>query len=88
MQSARCTVYERGGWAISAALDHAPESVVELPSTKNEAFVTTLLDLVSAVSDVSENEREVVATVAHMIRTGQVRLTGCFRNTPRDAFRV
>ena len=77
---------------MSAALDHAPESVVEppstVPSTKKEPLATTLLDLVSAVSDVSDNEREVIATVAHMILTGRVRLTGCFRNTPRDAFRV
>ena len=73
---------------MSAALNHAPESVVKLQSTRTEPLATTLLDLVEAVSDVSDNEREVVATVAHMIRTGQVRLTGCFRNTPRDAFRV
>ena len=73
---------------MSAALDHAPESVIELPHGENEPLATTLLDLVEAVGDVTDNEREVVATVAHMIRTRRVRLTGCFRDTPRDSFRI
>ena len=42
---------------------------------------TTLLDLVWAVSDVTQDDREVVATVAHLINTGQARLTGTFKNT-------
>ena len=71
---------------MSAALDHAPESVVALPPTEKEPLATTLLDLVEAVGDVSDNEREVVATVSHLIRTGKVRLIGCFRNAPRGTF--
>ncbi len=71
---------------MSAALDHAPESVVGLLPTEKKPLATTLLDLVEAVGDVSDNEREVVATVTHMIRTGKVRLIGCFRNAPRDTF--
>ena len=39
-----------------------------------------------AVSEVTEDEREVVATVMHMLRSGRVRLSGTFRNTPIDIF--
>ena len=35
----------------------------------------TLLDLTGAVIEVSANDREVVATLEHLIRTGKVRLT-------------
>ena len=42
---------------------------------------TTLLDLVWAVSEVTPDDRLVVAAVAHLINTGQARLTGTFKNT-------
>jgi hypothetical protein len=35
----------------------------------------TLLDLTGAVIEVSANDREVVATLQHLIRSGRVRLT-------------
>jgi hypothetical protein len=34
----------------------------------------TLLDVIQAVSEVAENDQEVVATVTHLICSGQVRL--------------
>jgi hypothetical protein len=34
----------------------------------------TLLDVIQAVSEVAENEQEVIGTVVHLIRSGQVRL--------------
>jgi hypothetical protein len=34
----------------------------------------TLLDVIQAVSDVAENDREIIATVVHLISSGQVRL--------------
>lgn len=40
---------------------------------------TTLLDLVRAVSEQTEDDREVVATVLHLLRSGRVRLVGSFR---------
>ena len=40
---------------------------------------TTLLDLVRAVSEQTEDDREVVATVLHLLRSGRVRLIGSFR---------
>lgn len=39
----------------------------------------TLLELVDAVSDVSDDETEVVATVLHMLRSGTVKLCGNLR---------
>jgi hypothetical protein len=36
----------------------------------------TLLDLIRAVNEVAVNDRETVATVAHLINSRQVRLCG------------
>ncbi|MCH7709588.1 MAG: hypothetical protein IH884_13960 [Myxococcales bacterium] len=46
----------------------------------------TLLELVSAVCDVTEDDREVVATVVHMLHSGEVRLCGNFRGTAVSDF--
>src|SRR5262245_7998196 len=45
---------------------------------------TTLLDLVTAVSDVTDSEDEVVATVVHLVNSGAVRLCGTFRGARFD----
>ena len=42
----------------------------------------TLLELVEAVGDVTDDETEVVATVVHMLRSGTVKLRGSFRGLP------
>ena len=34
----------------------------------------TLLDVIQAVSEVAENDQEIIATVAHLISSGRVRL--------------
>ena len=34
----------------------------------------TLLDVIQAVSEVAENDQEIIATVMHLISSGQVRL--------------
>jgi hypothetical protein len=36
----------------------------------------TLLDVIQAVSEVTTNDREILATVLHLIKSGQVRLCG------------
>jgi hypothetical protein len=48
--------------------------------------VTTLLDLVRAIGEVTDDDREIVATVLHLLRSGRVRLSGNFRGVPFDAF--
>ena len=40
---------------------------------------TTLLELVQAIAEVTEDEVEIVATVLHLLRSGQIRLNGSFR---------
>jgi hypothetical protein len=46
----------------------------------------TLLELVEAVSDVTESDVEAVAMVTQMLETGRVRLRGSFRGLPVSAF--
>lgn len=48
---------------------------------------TTLLELVAAVSEVAENEAELVATVLELLESGRARLTGNFRDIPIEVFR-
>jgi hypothetical protein len=45
---------------------------------------TTLLELVTAVSDAAESEEEVIATVVHLVNSGAVRLCGSFRGARFD----
>ena len=40
---------------------------------------TTLLELVQALGELTGDDREVVATVVELIRSGRVRLVGSFR---------
>lgn len=51
----------------------------------SQVVETTLLELVRAVSDVTDDDREVVATVMHLLRSGRVRLVGNFRGQIPDA---
>jgi len=48
---------------------------------------TTLLELVSAISETTEDDQEVVSTVLHLLETGRVRLCGNFRGVPVDDLR-
>lgn len=48
---------------------------------RDDPVETTLLDLVAVVGEVTDDEREVVATVLHLLRTGRVRLVGNFRDS-------
>ncbi|NNL65339.1 MAG: hypothetical protein HKP30_03760 [Myxococcales bacterium] len=47
---------------------------------------TTLLELVRVVSEATEDDREVVQAVLHMLRSGSVQLCGTFRDEPLDRF--
>ena len=46
----------------------------------------TLLELVQAISEVSESEQEIIGTVVYMLRSGRVRLAGNFRGSVADDF--
>jgi hypothetical protein len=42
----------------------------------------TLLELVAAVGEVTDDEEEVAATVLHMLRSGRAKLCGSFASEP------
>ena len=56
--------------------DHDDWRELEAP----EPMQVTLLELVKAVSEVSDNETEVIGTVSFMLASGSVELRGSFRN--------
>ncbi len=47
----------------------------------------TLLELVQAICDETPDDREVVETVRHLLRSGQVRLCGNFRHSAQSIYR-
>jgi len=58
---------------------------IPIPLDGDEPEQLTLLELVRAVSEETDDESEVVATVRHMLLSGRVRLCGNFRNhSPKD----
>ncbi len=50
-----------------------------LPEVEGKVVETTLLELVQTVGELTEDDREVVATVIEMLHSGRVRLIGNFR---------
>jgi hypothetical protein len=51
----------------------------------DDSIDTTLLELVGAVAENADDDREVVATVLYLLRSGRVRLIGNFRDRRLDA---
>jgi len=63
-------------------IDHQP-AIHEIDTRhSDEPQSLTLLELIDAVSEVSDSEQEVVATVTYMLNSGRVRLAGNFRDMP------
>jgi hypothetical protein len=50
-----------------------------------DSIDTTLLELVQAIAQSTNDEREIIATVRHLLRSGRVRLIGNFRGRWFDA---
>jgi hypothetical protein len=50
-----------------------------LPEVEGKVVETTLLELVQTIGELTEDDREVVATVIEMLHSGRVRLIGNFR---------
>lgn len=61
-------------------------STIPVRSGAKEPRDVTLLELVGAISEVTDDDREVVATVVQMLESGTVRLRGNFRGTPVREF--
>jgi hypothetical protein len=56
-----------------------------MPTRSNRGKIvleTTLLELVSMMSSVEKSDEAVVAEVADLTRSGDVKLTGTFRDVP------
>jgi len=51
-----------------------------------EPLNVTLLEVVRAIGEVTEDDHEVVATVLHLLATGQIRLRGNFRGSDTSDF--
>lgn len=66
-----------------------PATGVSIPihSALPEPAEVTLLELVQAICDETNDEHEVVETVRHLLVSGQVRLCGNFRYVAPSAFR-
>jgi hypothetical protein len=52
---------------------HEPVEQETSPMARSREL--TLLDVIQAVSEVTHNEQEIIATVAHLISSGQVQLS-------------
>lgn len=63
-------------------IEHHPAIHEIETGTYEEPQSVTLLELVEAVSEVSDSEQEVIATVTYMLSSGRIRLSGNFRDTP------
>lgn len=59
--------------ALPVTVDFAPD---EAPRD------TTLLEVVRVLGEITDDEREIVATVLWMLESGSIRLTGNFRDAP------
>lgn len=70
--------------SIVVPIDHHPTTQEIDLQANSEPQSVTLLELIEAVSEVSDNEREVVATVTYMLHSGRIRLSGNFRDMPVD----
>ena len=62
--------------ARSAAIRSIP---IQEPAAGDGAVETTLLELVQTIGELTDDDREVVATVIELLRAGRVRLIGNFR---------
>ena len=54
--------------------------------SSGEVQQVTLLELVQALSEETEDDREVIAAVLHLLMSGQVQLTGNFSGAPVQDF--
>jgi hypothetical protein len=59
---------------VSNIRPHSREPVGQETDPMATSHELTLLDVIQAVSEVTENNQEIVATVTHLISSGQVRL--------------
>ena len=71
---------------LSIPIEHNSSSYEIEANPEASSLPLTLLELVQAVSEVSDSENEVIATVVYMLRSGRVKLAGNFRDESLDEF--
>lgn len=64
--------------SVSVPIEHFRRVHLIETAEEPEADEVSLAQLVEAVAEFSDSEREVVATVMHMLRTGRVKLRGAY----------
>ena len=57
----------------------SPESIQE-PGHSSPTEQPTLLSLIEAINEVTDDDQEVIATVAHLLSSGRVRFRGHFQD--------
>lgn len=68
------------------SVTHAPMVHAIEMTPQVDPLPLTLLELVSAVDEVSQSENELLGTVVYMLKSGRVRLSGSFRDVAIDDF--
>lgn len=68
--------------ALATPLENASRPA----SARKITIRTTLLDLVRTVSESTDDDAEVVATIVHMLRCGRIELCGALKDSPLDEF--
>ncbi len=59
---------------------------IQIPDALPEYSEVTLLEVVQAICDETNDDREVVETVRRLLNSGQVRLCGNFRTVAPSTF--
>ena len=76
--------------AATARIEALRDAVVESKRFDDGSSCTplkvTLLELVEALSSITDDEREIVATVIAMLTRGSAKLQGNFREEPPETF--
>ena len=75
-----------GPWGGGTTIMAAASATLPIQAEPDTPLRLTLLELVGAVSEVTSDDREVVATVVQMLRSGRIELCGNFRSVPIDVF--
>ncbi len=76
----RCTIVVEGMHTLATA------TATPIETRGSGPVRTTLLELVRAIGEVTDDDREAVIVVQHLLRSGRVCLIGNFRDAAADEF--
>ncbi len=64
----------------------AAAAILEAQPVRESERHVTLLELVSAVGEMTSDDEEVTETVLHLLRSNRARLCGNFKDAPIECF--